>query len=267
MIEVLITMTNVITRHATNQALLATLAEPLTQALAAWLSSFPPLTDPSTSEGSLPELPSGARASAQSDSTAIQNTKTKGQPDSITFETAISDSLLKTEMPAKSALTLRLKGRKEPSLLTAKLKNTMPVEAEHPDPSAIGRPTTSVLTSELEGPKATALPTGSLQSTTPIEGDTLDPSASEDPATPPMQGSSSAQRGGAGEWSMGVEEDAQVQLARRFMYHVLLHLPVAVLRARQAFWMEHDVGLPELMQSCLGVAVLQAPEVCGITML
>ena len=131
------------------------------------------------------------------------------------------------------------------------------------DPSATIKPATSVLTSQLEGPKATALQTGMLKNTMPIEADTLDPCISQDPAEPPAQGSSSAQEGGSSEWSMGVEEDVQVQLARRFIYHVLLHLPVEVLRARQAFWMDHAVGLPDLMQICLGLALLQAPQVRG----
>lgn len=52
-----------------------------------------------------------------------------------------------------------------------------------------------------------------------------------------------------------------MQLGRRFVYHLLLHLPVDVLRERQAFWMEHAVGLPQLMHCCLGVAVMQEPTV------
>ena len=57
------------------------------------------------------------------------------------------------------------------------------------------------------------------------------------------------------------EDDTEAQLARRFAYHVLLHLPAAALKERQDVWMEHAVGLPPLMQSCLEVAAVQAPRV------
>lgn len=261
MIAVLIALTNVVSQHATNQALLAALAEPLTQALAAWLPTFPKPPQIATPEASLTDGHSCARTSAQPDSAAVQNTKARGPTEGMTFETVIVDPSKKTQKPAKSALTIRLKGPKKPSLLTAKLKGTMLFEDAVPESHASAKPATSALASQLGGPQATTLLTGNLKDNTPIEPDILNLSASEDSTEPRRRGSASAQGGVSREWGVGLEEDMQGQLARRFTYHVLLHLPVEILKDRQAFWMEHAVGLPELMLNCLAVAAVQDPEV------
>ena len=215
MIEVLIAMTNVVSQHAANQALLASLAEPLTQALAAWLSTFPSTLEATHNpEASLTHVPFPASTSAQSDPAAMKTSKTEEK----SISTGVNDSSKKAKKLAPSALTVRLKGPKQPSLLTAKLKDSKPIKA-----------------------------------------DTLDQSPSANP-TRPSQGSISAQRGEPSKGGKG-HDDGVVQLARRFIYHVLLHMPVEVLSSRQEFWMKHAVGLPELMQSCLGVAILQVPGV------
>lgn len=221
MIGVLIALTNVVSQHAANQALLVSLAEPLLAALAAWLSTFPSTTTLETTdapEASLTSVPVNA-STAQSASAARENSRTKEESTSTPPPTVHYESSITAQKVATSALTARLKGPKQPSLLTAKLK---------------GR-------------------------SRPTKADTLDPSASISLCGPP-QDTVSSQRV---EFSKRSErrEDSEVQLAKRFIYHLLLHLPVGVLKGRQAFWMEHAVGLPELMQSCLGVAVVQAPTV------
>lgn len=221
MIEVLIAMTNVVSQHEANQAVLGSLARPLSEALAAWLSTFPStLQATDTPEASLTNVP-GASTAAQTDSAAMRNNIiVEEECDGTAPHTAPHESSLMASKPATSALTARLKGQKPPSLLTSKLKGSMPTK-----------------------------------------GDTRDPSGSAHPSGP-AQNTASTQRAESGKESTSKRpEDGEVQLARRFVYHLLLHLPVEVLRGRQDFWMEHAVGLPELMQSCIGVAVMQEPIV------
>lgn len=213
MIEVLMAMTDVVGQHAANQAQLVSLAEPLTKALAAWLSTFPLVNLEATDApaASLTEGPSCGSTSTQSDTAALTNSSTWAEPKSTAHPTAAHDSSCNTQKTT-CALTSRLKAPKQISLLTAQLRNTAPSKAE-----------------------------------------TLAPSA-------PPQGAASNQRGKSSKKRQR-HEDEEVQLARRFAYHLLLHLPVDVLKDRQAFWMEHAVGLPQLMHCCLGVAVMQEPTV------
>ena len=225
MIEVLIAMTNVVSQHAANQALLVPLSEPLTEALAAWLSTFPSITPEAANppQSPLTSLPSCTGTSAQSDMTALKkNSSTGAEPNSTAPHTAAHDSSCNAQKLPTSALTSQLKMPKQPSLLTAKLRDSTPIKTKTLDPSASASPSASV-----------SLP----------------------------HAAASTQRGETSKKSHRQEEDGEVQLARRFVYHLLLHLPVEVLRDRQAFWMEHAVGLPELMQCCLGVAVMQDPTV------
>lgn len=220
MIELLIAMTNVVSQHAANQALLVSLAEPLTEALAAWLSTSPSTTLKATdaAEPPMTKVPSCASTSAQSDMAATKNSSTGAKPQSTATHTAAHDLSCKAQKPVTSALTSQLKGPKQPSLLTAELKESTQPKAE-----------------------------------------TRDPSVNASPSASPRD-AASTQRGESSKNSQR-QEEPEVQLARRFVYHLLLHLPVDVLRDRQAFWMEHAVGLPELMQDCLGVAVMQEPTV------
>ena len=220
MIEVLIAMTNVISQHAANQAVLVYLAESLTQALAAWLSTFPSMTTPDAPEASLTNVPVYAGTAAQTDLAAVTNSRTNEESTNTAPPTASYDSAVTAQNLATSALTARLKGPKQPSLLTAKLKGSMPIQA-----------------------------------------DTLGASASANPSCPPQATASTERAESSNNSTSQRHEDGEVQLARRFVYHLLLHLPVEVLRSRQDFWMEHAVGLPELMQSCIGVAIMQAPTV------
>ena len=228
MIEVLIAMTSVVSHHAANQALLVSLAEPFTEALAAWLSTFSSETLGTTDapEPCLSNVPSSviASAMAQSPSTASKNMRTAEESRSAAAHAALHDSTLAASKPAPSALTAKLKGPKQPSLLTARLK----------------------------GPKQPSLLTAKLKGSMPNNADTQDP----------PQGTVSAQRAESSKKSASRRpEDGEVQLARKFIYHLLLHLPVEALRDRQDLWMEHALGLPDMMQSCLGVAVMQASTV------
>lgn len=220
MIKVLIAMTSVVSQHAANQAVLVSLADPLTQALAAWLSTFSSVTTLDVPEASQTNVPVHGGTAAQADSAAMTDSRTKEvvESTSTALDTASYGSSFTAQKPATSALTVRLKGPKQPSLLTAKLKGSMPTQA-----------------------------------------DTLGASASGNLSGPP-QDTASSQRAESSK-RIEMREDGEVQLAWRFIYHLLLHLPVEVLRGRQDFWMKHAVGLPELMQSCIGVAVMQAPTV------
>ena len=213
MIEVLGAITSLVGQHALNQALLFSLAEPLTQALAAWLPTFPCTLHTDIPEASLPEAP----ARSQSHLAAVKNSRTDDKSHRPAINSAAKDSAEKAKQLATSVLTSRLKGSKEASLLTAQLKGGIPV---------------------------------------PVNADTQQQSSRTNTCGL-SQGSASRWRG---ERSKRCEH-GEVQLARRLVYHVLLHLPADVLKDRMAFWMEHAVGLPEPMQSCLGVAIAQASGV------
>ena len=223
MVEVLIAMTNVVSQHAANQALLVSLARPLTEALAAWLSTFPlTLQTTDTPEASVTHVPLSASTAAQSDSAAMKQIRTAEESVGTALHTAPHEPSLMASKPASSALTARLKGQKQPSLLTAKLKGSMP----------------SATKAASQDPSGSANPSGPAQDTASTQGaESGKKSTSQRP------------------------KDGEVQLAQRFIYHLLLHLPVEALQGRQDFWMEHAVGLPELVQTCIGVAVLRGPTV------
>lgn len=122
MIEVLGAITSLVGQHALNQALLFSLAEPLTQALAAWLPTFPCTLHTDISEASLPEAP----ARSQSHLAAVKNSRTDDKSHRPAINSAAKDSAEKAKQLATSVLTSRLKGSKEPSLLTAQLKGGIP---------------------------------------------------------------------------------------------------------------------------------------------
>lgn len=135
MIEVLIAMTNVVSQHAANQALLVSLSDPLTKALAAWLSTFPSSTLEATHtpESPLTSVPSCASTSARTDIAALErNNSTGAEPNSTAPHTAAHDSSCNAQKLPTSALTSQLKAPKPQSLLTAKLKDSTPPRAKTP---------------------------------------------------------------------------------------------------------------------------------------
>ncbi len=53
----------------------------------------------------------------------------------------------------------------------------------------------------------------------------------------------------------------EVRLVRHFAFHVLMLLPVKVVKKRAGFWLQHVDGVPDLLHCCVKVATLQDPQV------
>ena len=108
--EVLIAISNVVGQHPANQAILFSLAKPLTDALAYLLSTLPKKTSTT--------LTYMAGSSTQTDSAEDQQQTSTG----LAAQTAADASAEGRETPRVSALTQQIRGRKIPSALTAQLK-------------------------------------------------------------------------------------------------------------------------------------------------
>ena len=257
--EVLIAISNLVSQHTANRAILASLATPLTQALASFLCTLPCNSSSPSSDMATAHLPS------QTQSPAAKNDSIEKPSISPAAHAAADDSALSKQRVMMSALTKQLRSPSRPSVLTAQLKGHMPGTSSHSDQQ-------NTKPAEASAAAVAHISQGSTPPQHPQSG--LKPPANSALRLEPGQmpeaepeiscGSSSPQRSESAE-SEGVhDDDLEVQLARRFTFHVLLHLPAASLKPRQATWMEHAVGLPELMQCCVEVAVEQAPRVSNV---
>ncbi len=58
-----------------------------------------------------------------------------------------------------------------------------------------------------------------------------------------------------------MQRQEEVRLVRHFAFHVLMLLPVEVVKKRAGFWLQHVDGVPDLLHCCVSVATLQDPQV------
>lgn len=255
-------MSNVVSQHPANQAILSSLANPLTQALASFLCTLPSKLIPLSSEMASAHLPSQCCTDTQTELLVEINNSTGKPSKTPAAQKAADDSLPNKQRMTMSALTEQLRSSRAASSLTAQLKGHATGNSSGPDQVNTRPGKASVAT-------AAHMSQGSTSPQAPHSGSKqpansalrLEIPHEPEAETEPSQGSSSIQRSkSAGSDGMH-GDDLEVQLARRFTFHVLLHLPAASLKDKQALWMEHAVGLPELMQCCVDLTVEQAPRV------
>ena len=277
MMEILIAMTNVISQHTTNQALLASLAEPLTSALASFLCALPVNSLSAASKASVTQDPVGVGTHACSSPAGLRQTQTQTQtprqPHSRAAEQEAGALMGSQPVPGMSALTMGLqchpfthhptnrrsllpaRAHVKPTLQktalathTARRQNTR--ARSHAHSRVPQRPSTAAAFAAMH-------PLQSSDSTAPFE---LDFANSVKPveSRESVHGFELPQKpdsafGGDTVPGAGSVDDLEALLAKRFTFHVLLHLPADIVRERAGLWMQHAWGLPKLMRSCLGL--------------
>ena len=286
MIDALIAITNIVGHHPLNQALLASLADPLTDALASLLQSLPPpsvtptavatATDPgSTPTQRADESLTGGGLLTTHSHVSRNESQEEGDVAVGVHDQARRTPAGKSEQAggtaAVSALTAQLKAAKLPSALTAQLQATETHESQawpvpgDPKPAVdtadgIDAAAAATAAAADQGPLIPDLRASEVDSASAIARahgtDTPEPSLLPDSSHghEPSEGLDSLQ----GEALQAQKEN---RLARQFVYHVLMLLPAETVRQRAAFWMAHVAGVPEMQHICVKVAVVQDPQV------
>lgn len=262
MMEVLIVISNVVSRHPDNKNLLACLAQPLTQALASILVSLPSNPTVNPPEAAPCDVSSHTGTPAQTDSAALPHTQIGWHCQTSVLEPAADDSSARRQMRSMSALTAHFNQINASSMLTAQLKGKQATPANTPQQSLHETHTASKAESPQHPEADNSRTFDSAKSSDWTERKLVDSSQKpETPQPPELTPDSNLTQKAVPIEGDGLPDPLEVQLARRFTYHVLLHLPAASLEDRQGFWVKHAVGLPELMQCCVEVAVMQSHQV------